>query len=498
MAVKDLIRKYYIIITLILIGFFFRVYFLGFQSFWMDESFTINAAQGILKHGYPLMDSGIVYNAYFLNTYLIALFIKIFGLSEFSTRFVSVIFGTLMIPLMYFFGKEFGDKRIGWIAAFLTAFSAWEIAWSRQARMYMQLQFFYMLSLLFFYRFLNDKSRKNLYLLIVFTLFTFLSHVFGYILLAVYSAYLAIFYFKEIAHPKSLLIECKKYITKKNIVLLLIPALFLAYYLPGVITRILSTEVTEKMDYLGRYLSYLQDAHSIVFYFAVIGVILALTDFKRISLLVLAYAIPFYFIGNHVLLIHYRYLFFLLPILFFFSSYSFLYMVDLSGHIKFRKTASVLIALILIFFMFNSNALVYSPQKEFTLELETPQPDFRGGFGYVKDSIRKNEIVITPHTVMARIYMVEPNYSIDYNPSGVYLGSNLVINSSYDVYTNTTAILNLTAFNKVINNKKGYVVVDKFSLRRMDKGIANGIRNLTLVKNIDKDIYSGIQVYKFQ
>ena len=139
MGVFDFVKKHRYLLILMAIGFFFRVYYLGFQSFWMDESFTINAAQGILKHGYPLMDSGVVYGSYFLNTYLVAFFIKLFGLTEFSTRFVSVIFGTLMIPLMYFFGKQFGDRRVGWLTAVLVTFSAWEILWSRQARMYIQL-----------------------------------------------------------------------------------------------------------------------------------------------------------------------------------------------------------------------------------------------------------------------------------------------------------------------------------------------------------------------
>ena len=52
-------------------------------------------------------------------------------------------------------------------------------------------------------------------------------------------------------------------------------------------------------------------------------------------------------------------------------------------------------------------------------------------------------------------------------------------------------------FENAISNNSGYIIVDKFSLRRMDKDVAAEITNLTLVKDIDKDIYSGIKVYKF-
>ncbi len=496
MSIKEIFKKYRILIILIVIGFFFRIYFLGYQSFWMDESYTINAAQGILKHGYPLMDSGVLYGTYFLNTYLTALFIGLFGLSEFSTRLISVIFGCLMIPLIYFVGKEFGNKKIGLISAALVAFSVWEIVWSRQARMYMQLQFFYFLSLLFFYRFIQNKNKKNLFLLLLFTFFAVLSHSFGYVLLVVYFVYLIIIYFKKIINIKGL-IQFKKYISKQIIILLVILIGFLAYYLPKIIRSVLTTRVTEKMDYFHKYLSYLTDVHSIIFYFAVIGVVLTLKDFKRKSLLILAYIIPFYFISNHVYVIHYRYLFFILPILFFFSCYSFLYLIDLSKYLKYKKVISIIIALILIFFVFNSNELIYKPQKEYNLELETPQPDFKNAFEYVKENIASDELIITPYTSLARIYLGRVDYSIDYNPTGIQFGSITYVNTTYDVYTNVTTILNLTMLEELTFDNSGYIIVDKFSLRRMNQNLSAKIQNLTLVKDIDKDIYSGIKVYRF-
>ncbi len=489
---KEIFKKHYIIIILVIIGFFFRIYFLGYQSFWMDESYTINAAQGILEHGYPLMDSGIVYSRAALNTYLIAGSIKLFGLTEFSTRFISVIFGILFIPLIYFFGKEFGNKKIGLICAALVTFSVWEIVWSRQARMYMQLQFFYFLSLLFFYRFIQNKSKKNLFLLILFTFFAILSHSFGYVLLVVYFVYLLIIYFKKIRFKT--LIESKKYLSKKLIVLLVILIGFLVYYLPSVVIRVFTTKVTSQMNYFSKYIAYLTDVHSIIFYFAIIGVILTLRDFKRKSLLILAYIIPFYFISNHVFVIHYRYLFFILPILFFFSCYSFLYLIKLG---KSRKIFSIIIVLLLIFFIFNSNELIYKPQKEFKLEWETPQPDFKAAFEFVKENINKEDIIISPYTSLARIYLGKADYSIDYNPSGVRFGSITYANTTNDVYTNHPSILNLTMFEDAISNNSGYIIVDKFSLRRMNQNVAAEIQNLTLIKDFDKDMYSGIKVYKW-
>ena len=310
-----------------------------------------------------------------------------------------------------------------------------------------------------------------------------------------YAAYLIIAYFKQLIHFRSWLAEIKNFFTKKMIALAVVLVVVLLVYLPGVILRVVNADLGPQLDYFQKYIAYLQDAHTIVFYFALMGVVLALSDFKRKSLLVLAYLIPLFIISYHVILIHFRYLFFIFPILIFFSGYAFLYLADLGAKVKFRKTASVAVSLILVFFVFNSHALVFKPQKEYTLESETPQPDFKAAFQFVKDGIKDEDIVITPYTVLSRIYLRDPDYSVDYNPSGVYLGSITIVNSSVDVFTNHTSILNATAFDKVIFNKSGYVVVDKFSLRRMDKAIAAKIQNLRLIKDMDKDIYTGVKVY---
>ena len=134
------------LIVLIIIGFILRFYKLNIQSLWIDEGFSINAATQTLKYFYPKLESGFVYSGSLLNTYLIAFFIKIFKDLIFAPRLVSVIFGILSIIVTFYFGKEIYNKKIGLIAALFVTFSSIEIAWSRQARMYAQFQFFYLLS----------------------------------------------------------------------------------------------------------------------------------------------------------------------------------------------------------------------------------------------------------------------------------------------------------------------------------------------------------------
>ena len=149
----------FIIFALTAIGFYLRFNNLGDRSFWIDEAITSYAAIGLLEHGTPVLPSGVVYNRALLNTYLIALSFKIFGISEFSARIVSVIFGTLTIPLVYLLGRELG-KRTGLIAALIMTFSVFEILWAREARMYAQFQFFYLLTAYLFYISLKKDNSK--------------------------------------------------------------------------------------------------------------------------------------------------------------------------------------------------------------------------------------------------------------------------------------------------------------------------------------------------
>lgn len=171
------ISIFFILIALTAIGFYLRFNDLGYRSFWTDEAITSYAAIGLLEHGAPVMPSGEVYTRALLNTYLIALSFKIFGISESSARIVSVIFGTLMIPLAYLLGKEFESKRVGIIAALLITFSAFEILWAREARMYAQFQFFYLLTAYLFYVSLKKTNSKLLLLSGISFIFAWYSHV---------------------------------------------------------------------------------------------------------------------------------------------------------------------------------------------------------------------------------------------------------------------------------------------------------------------------------
>ena len=94
-----------------------------------------------------------------LYVYLSVPFIKIFGLNDFSIRFLNLIIGILLVPLMYLVVKEiFNDQKIALIASFLTSVSPWIYILSRHAHEGALCAFFTLLSIYFLIKF-NKKLR---------------------------------------------------------------------------------------------------------------------------------------------------------------------------------------------------------------------------------------------------------------------------------------------------------------------------------------------------
>lgn len=143
MSTKKIQRIYLFLLLIILsTAGFLRLYKLGESSYWIDEGFTLMQTKAILKHGYPLLNSGAVDFKDFLLPYLLSP-IAHYTDSPFFFRLIPAIFGILSIYVIYLLGKNLFNQKIGLISSFFLAFSYWHIAWSRQIRGYAPLVFSY-------------------------------------------------------------------------------------------------------------------------------------------------------------------------------------------------------------------------------------------------------------------------------------------------------------------------------------------------------------------
>lgn len=122
---------------------------LGTLSLYGDEDYTILAVQAILTDGFPHMPSGMGYWRATPYSYVAAASSWWFGLSAFSIRLPSVVFGVLTIPVFYAIAKRLTGSLPAVLATWLLVFSAWHVDVSREGRMYAMFLVFFLLSTFF-------------------------------------------------------------------------------------------------------------------------------------------------------------------------------------------------------------------------------------------------------------------------------------------------------------------------------------------------------------
>ncbi len=144
----------FLLFIAIIVGAFFRFYKIGDspKGVYVDEAALGYNAYSILKTGkdefgkaFPIMFRSFATFQSPVYTYLTVPFISMFGLSSFSTRLPSALFGLLTIPLLYFLVKQLSGtdpvtknqvprtNHFALFSALLLAISPWHIQYSRTA-----------------------------------------------------------------------------------------------------------------------------------------------------------------------------------------------------------------------------------------------------------------------------------------------------------------------------------------------------------------------------
>ena len=165
------------IILILLLAFALRLYRLGAKNLWWDEALAIWAVRkGLI--GATLWTAGDVHPPLFFWT--LWGWVQLVGESEFAARFLSVVWGILIITLLYRLSCRLFNKTIGLLTALLLATARFHIWWSQELRMYILAACCVTLSLEFFTRLYGGERGRHVWM--------------GYILsttAALYSLYLA-------------------------------------------------------------------------------------------------------------------------------------------------------------------------------------------------------------------------------------------------------------------------------------------------------------------
>jgi mannosyltransferase len=142
-------KEGFILAALVAVAAAFRFTRIGHQSFWLDESYTVDLVQRSFGH----MLSGVASDESTPPLYYVLawLWAKVFGHGEAGLRSLSAVFGTLTVPVAWRAAREWfdGSARTGLIAAALVAFNPFFVWYSQEARSYALLVLMAALTLLF-------------------------------------------------------------------------------------------------------------------------------------------------------------------------------------------------------------------------------------------------------------------------------------------------------------------------------------------------------------
>lgn len=126
-------HRYAIALTaLIVIGVAIRLWVN--RGLWLDEATTVAQAKMGFGRMLSYMRQSDVHPPLFQTVMWLDL--RAFGTSEFAVRLPSLVFGSLLIPVMYGAGKDLFSRRTGLVAALVAALGPAAVWYSQEARMY--------------------------------------------------------------------------------------------------------------------------------------------------------------------------------------------------------------------------------------------------------------------------------------------------------------------------------------------------------------------------
>ena len=188
-------RIFLILLLLVLLGGTLRFYDLGKESIWMDEAVSLLEAQQEYSAQIITLVTqleGSPYGHHLLLHY----WIRYFGNSEFSVRFLSAFFGILSIPVLFFLAKRLFDVRVALLSSLFFSTAMLQVVYSQEARLYSLFGFLALLSTLFLVMlFDSNNNRQRKYLFAYIITMTFAMYV-NYVTLFLMILHLFIFYFR--------------------------------------------------------------------------------------------------------------------------------------------------------------------------------------------------------------------------------------------------------------------------------------------------------------
>lgn len=210
-----------------MLNFILKIAYLDSGCISGDEPFTIFYAQQDLTDMLSLFKNE---NNPPLHFILLHFWIKLFGISPFSTRFLSLLFSSATVLFIYKLAKNSFNIRVAFIASLIFTFSNYHIFYSHETRVYPLFTLLTTVSMYSFLSLIKDKKNKRyFFLLATSNILLIYSHFFGFFVLAIQG--LSILSIKDL----------RTNILKEYLLVILITILFYVPYLKIFLTRFASS-----------------------------------------------------------------------------------------------------------------------------------------------------------------------------------------------------------------------------------------------------------------
>ena len=221
MNLKD--KKGIIFLIILALGLFLRVYGLGSENIWFDEAGSAYYAKqntGQLIEAVSKIDC--TPPLYYV---ILHYWTGMFGDSEFSLRFPSVLFSLFSIYILYKIGILLFNKNVGLLSSLIISISGFHIYYAQEARSYSLLVLLTLLSFYFFIKMLKNKNSSFSICYAATSILLLYTHIYGVFILIAQNVYIFTVF---LISPKSSKLKINKWILLQSILFIsYIPWIFL-------------------------------------------------------------------------------------------------------------------------------------------------------------------------------------------------------------------------------------------------------------------------------